>query len=208
MTDPEIEYIVATPDDITSVVLLHKRIFLNNFTTLLGSKFLSKYYLIFLNQPFSFLIAKKNNQLVGFIVGVTEYKVLAKYLKSNAHTFIWPILQSAVNLKLIPHVFKRTFNFIIKNRVNGIPLDLNRYHEITSLAIDDKYQGLGIGKNLLKSHVELVSSNKEIPGVFITTDAFDNQSTINFYLKRGFVIKYTYNQTKEREMHVMVKEFI
>ena len=208
MINSDIEYSIATPDDVSSVVLLHKKIFRGNFTTLLGSKFLSQYYLIFLNDSFSFNVAKHDKKVVGFIVGVTEYKVLARYLKRNAHIFILPIIQSMLNTRLIPHVLKRVFNFIFKNRVNEIPIALETYNEITSLAVDNDYQGLGIGKNLLNLHLELLHNNQSVPGVFITTDASDNLSTINFYLKRGFVVKHTYKQNKNRKMHLMIKDFI
>jgi len=203
---PQITYIAATEKDIKQVVSLHMSTFKSNFTTLLGKAFLTQYYHLFLNNLFYFFIAKKEEQVIGFIVGVNDYKLLAKYLKQEIHKFIIPLLYSVLNIKLIPIISKRVLGFIFNGRANTLPLDLRNYNEITSFVVDKNSQGLGVGSSLLKHYLSQVNSSG-ILGAFITTDATENISTINFYKKNGFTIKHTYQQSEKRDMHLMLKEF-
>ena len=198
---------MATFEDLNSVVTLHKRTFKMSFTTMLGSSFLFQYYRIFLNDFFYFFVAKKGNNIVGFIVGVNDYRILSRCLKRNMHLFVIPIMRSALNLKLIPFIWKRFLGFIFNDRVNTVPFQLTDHNEITSFAVDNNNQGLGIGSNLLKRYSSQACNDKAL-GVFITTDATNNTPTINFYKKNGFYIKHTYHQSKERKMHLMLKECV
>lgn len=204
MNNLKLSYSIATLEDLDSVVALHKKVFINNSTTLLGSSFLYQYYRLFLNENFFFLVAKKQEKTVGFIVGVNDYKLLSKCLKKNAHLFLIPILRSVFNINLIPFLVKRLFAFIFNDRVNKMPLNLKNHNEITSFAVDNDYQNLGIGTSILNKYLSLVSDDT-IQGVFLTTNATDNRATINFYKKSGFLIKHTYHQTKNRRMHLMLR---
>ncbi|WP_298525202.1 GNAT family N-acetyltransferase [uncultured Methanobrevibacter sp.] len=67
--------------------------------------------------------------------------------------------------------------------------------KIGRLAVDEKYKGLGIGKEILASICRLIEEiSKEIGVSFITIDAYCN--AWKFYLKNSFAQKRIHNLEK------------
>jgi GNAT superfamily N-acetyltransferase len=61
--------------------------------------------------------------------------------------------------------------------------------EIREFFVNEKYQGIGIGKAIL-SHLELLLSEKKPVRVYLQT--FQHDNTIFFYKSRGYTIKENY----------------
>ena len=72
---------------------------------------------------------------------------------------------------------------ILKKRLPNYPLSVLK---ISRLAVDKKYQNLGIGKKLLKAMLELAIEQKSRTGcIGVVVDA--KKEAVSFYKKLGFV---------------------
>lgn len=201
---PKTIVVEAVEDDIPLIVSLHMQTFKHNFTTKLGADFLFQYYKLFLNKGFYLLVAKTEAKASGFIAGVEDYTLLSKSLKKNFFVFIYPIFKSSFSTNLAPEISKKVYNFLRHKRVNKVSINVADYNEITSFCVSPEYQGQGIGSKILRHYIHL-ACQKSLLGIFITTDAINNISTISFYEKNKFTIKHTYGQSIKREMHLMIR---
>ena len=90
---------------------------------------------------------------------------------------------------------------LIVRKPNGQPVGV---FELSSLAVDNGYQGQGIGKKLVDFFYQ--SAIREgAKGVCLLTDETDNKIVKNFYANLGFKKVTTFMQSKAREMAVLVK---
>ena len=101
-------------------------------------------------------------------------------------------------------MFVKSVAFANSGKVNSDYVQPVGVFELSSLAVDNGYQGQGIGKKLVDFFYQ--SAIREgAKGVCLLTDETDNKIVKNFYANLGFKKVTTFMQSKAREMAVLVK---
>lgn len=80
--------------------------------------------------------------------------------------------------------------------------DDENYGELYSIAVSAEAQGKGIGKSLLAETEKQMGIEK----LSLTTDYYDNESTIAFYKKCGYEVLYEFTAYPNRRVLRMIKE--
>ena len=197
----------ASEKDIAAIVEVHINAFENYFTTSLGKKFLYQFYRLFLDkEKCCLMVASDQNNIIAFIAGIKNGYNMATLFKRNAHHFIVPLLLQSLNIKLGYQLVKKSLTLLKFGRVNQMPIDLDKYHEIMSFAVLSQWQGKGVGKYFYKSYESLLIKNCLEDGICLTTDT--DGSALVFYQKQGYKIAYSYRQKKTRNMCLLLKKLV
>jgi len=187
---------------IDQIVSIHIDAFAGFFLTKMGTKFLTLLYRSFSSYSTGILlIAHIDEQVAGFIAGTTQpvtfYKTLRKKQSLNFLAAAIPALlksPATVIRKLIHAAFYK----------GDTPKVATGSALIASIAIDPKFQGIGLGKSLIKSF-EFYAAKRGTTQIYLTTDACNNNSANNFYKSCGFSIEYSFEQSRGRTMHRYTK---
>lgn len=182
---------LLTHADLFDVVEIHKTVFYESTLTQLGDKLTYQYYLWqFENSHLLYPIgAFVNNQLVGFCFSGVFKDSETQFILDNKRLFITSFIVK-------PKLF---FNIEIRKQIITSLQKLTRkqkneisYHQkpvvsssekfgILSIAIDDRYQGYGIGSTLMRE-VESYAKQSGFTSMRLTVHV-DNQKAISFYQK-------------------------
>ena len=151
-------FIIKKPysdDEIKAVALIHYECINLGFLSKLGSDFLYYLYKSINNcDETELIIAKDNNQVIGFVSGATTLRPVMHYL--IRHYF----LQTTV--AIIPHLFsikniKKIYELLKYSKTadqeNNLP-----EAELLSLAVKEKYRGSGVAQMLFS---KLMAAFKE-----------------------------------------------
>ena len=185
--------------DVDKIVLIHKSAFKDFFLTSLGDKFLTAYYSCFIKSSDAVVLcAEEDDRLLGFAAATRACKGFnGRLIKNNAIKFM------IVALRLLftnPTALIR----LIKNfsKKSDVVEDDENYGELYSIGVDSCTQGRGLGKALLAE----IEKQIEIEKLSLTTDFYDNDSTIAFYKKSGYKVLYEFTAYPDRKMLRMIKE--
>ena len=80
--------------------------------------------------------------------------------------------------------------------------DDENYGELYSIGVNADAQGKGVGKALLAETEKQIGIEK----LSLTTDYYNNESTIVFYQKCGYKVLYVFTAYPDRKMLRMIKE--
>jgi ribosomal protein S18 acetylase RimI-like enzyme len=189
--------------DIPEVTEIHIKAFRDFFLSQLGEKFLNLYYRSFLEDPTGFGtgIFSDDKKLLGFSVVTTRSKGFNKNLFfSNLYLFFIAGIRLAFTspsalIRLMKNMTKRA----------NINSDDGDYAELFSIGVDPDKQGLGIGKMLLED-TEQLAIEEGCSRITLTTDFFNNEKVINFYINMGYSVFYDFVAYPNRKMHKMIKK--
>lgn len=185
----------ATLSDLPQIAKIHKESFSKDHTLPYFSlRIIERYYLEFIDRPnVIFLVCKKNNELVGFILG-GEGDVLLKakrnFIKYNRQELILECIKKIYNVPFMKKIFSTFFN-IIKAKLNEANpsvdesnLDIN--FRMLSLAVNKDCTRKGIGSHLVYSFERQLQQS----GIFKygLSARKENISAINFYSMMGFEV--------------------
>jgi ribosomal protein S18 acetylase RimI-like enzyme len=190
--------------DINGMVRVHLKSFPSFFLTSLGEKFLVEYYNIYIQYNHIAFVVEVNGNIEGFVVGSNSSEQFYCDFKSNIKSFLIPIITNIFNPKLVSKIFNRIYSVLFKKRVNGVLKKYNDINELTSIGVLPSDQKKGLGSILLSAY-ESYCLNEKIKGIYLTTDAENNHSVLNFYKKSGFEIDLTFYQGEERKMYSLTK---
>lgn len=189
----------AKISDVDGIVSIHKNAFKGFFLTSLGDSFLSVYYscLIKSNETV-ILCAEEDGKLLGFSAATKVCKGFnGRMIKENALKFMM------VGLRLLftnpPALVRLVKNFTKKS--DEVEDDEN-YGELYSIGVNSNAQGKGVGKALL-AETELLMGIEKLS---LTTDYYNNESTVAFYQKCGYKVLYEFTAYPNRKMLRMIKE--
>lgn len=188
----------AKTSDVCGIVSIHKSAFQGFFLTSLGDSFLSVYYSSFIKSDETVILcAEEDGKLLGFSAATRVCKGFnGRLIKTNALKFMM------VGLRLLftnpPALMRLVKNFTKKS--DEVEDDEN-YGELYSIGVDADAQGKGVGKALLAETEKLIGIDK----LSLTTDYFNNESTIAFYLKCGYKVLYEFTAYPNRKMLRMIK---
>ncbi|GIV09411.1 MAG: hypothetical protein KatS3mg019_1502 [Fimbriimonadales bacterium] len=188
----------ATESDLNAVVCVHQQAFQGFLMTLLGPRFLKRYYLCVLEyrQPI-FHVVEYDGKVVGFVAGFVNpprfYETLRQRKKALA-------LAAASHLVWRPHLWRRALSSLRRAETIAHDADMPHQAELASLGVDPTAQGQGIGKQLVSAFLD-TAAQMGVQEVVLTTDAHNNDAVNAFYQRLGFVCTRQFWQTPERLMN-------
>lgn len=192
MTDLETGFeIIISPmqqEHIMAAVEIHIKSFPGFFSTILGSKYVSIVYseLIKLPDRVAFVAQDKDQELMGFIIGMTDQSnFYSQMLKKHWLKIALASLQAVIRK---PQLISRLLRALLYPRESR---KASANALLLSIAVLPTYNGKGIGQRLLQAFLNEMEQ-MEIPSVCLTTDAKHNERTNHFYQESGFKIIRTY----------------
>ena len=198
-----IKYKKANPSDSSEMTMVHLETFDGFFLSSLGYGFLNTYYNTCIKSSDAFAICATDSEtekIVGFSLGCYNSNGFNKKLiKKN---FLKYLLRSILIIFSKPNALIRLLNNLTK--IDKNENDIGDYGELFSIAVDKDYQGLGIGKNLLKKF-EYELKQKSVKKVTLTTDKKNNDNVLKFYKKFGYNVYYDFVSYPKREMYKLKK---
>lgn len=183
--------------DVGAIVAVHLRAFPGFLMTRLGPSFLEEYYGLVLNDPTEIsLVAEAASRVIGFVVGYLNPKDFYQALRARKIRLATCMIPAVLrDPRLIPRVlasFRRTDPAAIDDRFG--------LSELASVAVDPTYSGQGIGTRLVRSFIDEARRRGAL-GVYLTTDADDNDAVNRFYVKFGFSCVRTFQAARNRMMN-------
>ena len=170
-------FTLATKEDALAMASIHKAEIGKGFLSSLSPAFLQRFYIALVVSGASFcVVAKENNQVVGFASGVTNMNKFYKYFL--LHYFF----QSFIIL--LPKIFS-SFKKILEAML--YPVKNEEYlpqAELLVIAITKEFQGKGVGGLMLSAFVlEMKKGNISIFKVVVGEEL---KQAITFYEKNNF----------------------
>lgn len=193
----------ATSKDIEGIVDVHCSAFKGFFLTELGSRFLQLYYSSYFKEPTAvLLVAEKEGKVVGFSSATSFSAGFNTRLVKKSFS------RYALNGCMIALTKPKALVNLAKNWSHRDPLvvDNGDYAELMSIAVYPNAQGGGIGKQLIKKTEEAVEEQSACR-FSLTTDYYNNESTIAFYKRCGYEVMYEFTAYPNRRMLRMIKHF-
>lgn len=197
-----IEIKKATNKDVEAIVKIHEEAFPDFFLTTLGSRFLSLYYKCMCKcEDAVTLCAVEDGEINGFATSsYFSHGFNTTLIKKNLFKF--GMMGIELLLKKPKAVLRLARNLDKKAEGNAIE-DNGEYAELYSIAVKPGNQGFGIGKKLLTAtEVDVAKHNNKIS---LTTDYYNNETTIGFYHSLGYQDYYDFIAYPERRMWRMLK---
>lgn len=191
----------ATSKDIKGIVDVHCSAFKGFFLTELGSNFLQLYYSSYLKEPSAvLLVAEKDGEVVGFSSATS---LSAGF---NTRLVKKEFLRYALRGCMIALTNPKALVNLAKNWSHRDPsvVDNGDYAELMSIAVSPSVQGGGIGKLLIQETEEVMKSFNA-SRFSLTTDYYNNESTIAFYKRCCYGVMYEFTAYPDRKMLRMIK---
>ena len=191
----------ATVEDINDIVDIHCDAFKGFFLTSLGRDFLKFYYTCFVESADAVsMCAFDNGKLLGFSAATKVCKGFnSKLIKENFLYFC------SLSFKLLftnPSSLIRLVKNITK-KSDSVD-DEEDYAELYSIGVSKYAQGKGIGKQLL-FETERVMKDEGVQRISLTTDYYNNDATVGFYLSMGYKVLYEFTAYPNRKMYRFIK---
>lgn len=191
----------ATSKDIKGIVDVHCSAFKGFFLTELGTSFLQLYYSSYFKEPTAvLLVAEKDGEVVGFSSATS---MSAGF---NTRLVKKDLLRYALRGCVIALTKPKALVNLSKNwsHRDSSVVDSGDYAELMSIAVSPKAQGEGVGKQLIQK-TEDVMKMQCVSWFSLTTDYYNNESTIAFYKRCGYEVMYEFTAYPNRRMLRMIK---
>ena len=78
------------------------------------------------------------------------------------------------------------------------------YAELYSIAVCQDVQGKGVGKQLLTA-LEKIMKKEGVKKVSLTTDYYNNEAAVSFYISMGYSSLYEFMTYPNRKMYRLIK---
>jgi len=169
---------LATEEDITQVAKIHYKEINQGFLNQLGEKFLYYFYKTMINSSYSFLIvAREDDNIIGFVSGCINLRnFYREFFKKYFFQVFLILLKKVFNKKIIKSVFE-TIRY--SQKTDNLPKA-----ELISIAVPQKFQGLGVGKKILEKFIsEMEKRNIKYFKVIVGKNL---HQAIKFYERNGF----------------------
>lgn len=180
---------------------IHLDAFHGFFLSSLGKRFLDAYYSAALNcdETIAVCAIDENGQIQGFATGCIRSKGYHKRLILN-HFFTF-LYQGLILLFTNPMALLRlSLNL---DKISDEKDDGN-YAELISIGVSHTYKSLGIGKVLIKNFEEEVK-RRGAERITLTTDYYQNDKVVAFYLHTDYKIFYEFTAFPKRRMYKLIK---
>lgn len=189
----------ARREDLDSIIDVHLRAFQGFFLTMLGDRFLSELYQGFLTiRDGRLLVADVDGRIVGFVAGTfAPDKFFRTLLSTRWFGFGWAAVGAVLRR---PHA-------VIPRLLSAVwyrgepPSRLTAAGLLSSIAVDPRLSGLGIGTLLITAYCE-EALKQGLAFVYLMTDRDRNEPTNLFYQRHGFEVE---SQVERRNGRVMIR---
>lgn len=164
--------------NVIQIAQIHLQEINQGFLSQLGLKFLTKLYKAMIFSKNSFVVvAKENNQIVGFISGCTNLNHFYRhFLKKYFFSICFILLPKIFKISIFKKI-KETLQY--KNTKNNLPPE-----ELLSIGVVKKFQGQGIAQALLTEFIKEMKKRKVNQFKVIVGEKLPR--AIAFYEKMGF----------------------
>lgn len=181
---------------VAEIVEIHLSTFKGFFLTFMGSGFLHQMYSSYLlHSKSGIIIAEDESRVIGFLAYSTDMSGLYKYMiKHRLPQFAWYSIGAFFRK---PGAFMRLLRAFLK------PGEAKRdveYVELASIGVNPLCKSGGIGSKLIDALKETINFDK-YEYITLETDAVNNDSVNNFYLKNGFTLVREYETHEGRRMN-------
>lgn len=204
----------ATHDDLASLVKIHMRAFEGFVLTMLGRRFLFQLYKGFMELPDGVLlvvsVSSSNGheslpiaKVLGLVAGTSNPEQFFGLLRRRRGV----LFAIAALPALIRHPGIVAERMLASLRYSGDSLpELPGYWLLSSLAVQPGSAGSGLGSELIQKFCDAARGGAAA-GVYLTTDAHENDSVRAFYARNGFWVRARMTRPNGREMVLYVREF-
>ena len=181
---------------INDIVSIHLNTFTGFFLTFMGRGFLNQMYRSYCDHNESgLLVAEDNGKAIGFLSYSGNFSDLYKFMiKTRLIPFGWYSMGAFFRR---PSAFMHIIKAFLK------PSEVKReekYVELSSIGVDPTIKSRGVGSLLIDELKKIVDFNK-FAYITLETDAANNDGTIHFYEKNGFVRERMYETDEGRKMY-------
>lgn len=181
---------------INAVADVHLKTFKGFFLTFMGKGFLRQMYSSYVPHKYSdLLVALDGDKVVGFLAYSKDISGLYKYmLRHKFIQFVWYSLCAVIRK---PKTFLRIFRAIFKSSETKRE---EKYVQLSSIGVLPEFEGKGVGGALIS---ELVNDDgiKDCEYIALETDAENNDSVNEFYIKKGFKFAREFTTREGRKMN-------
>ena len=187
--------------DIESIVKIHCDAFKGFFLTSLGTDFLKFYYMCFVdNSETIMMCAIEDGIIVGFSAATKVCKGFnSRLIKSNLMDF------GMLSIRLLFTSPKSMIRLLKNLTKKGEAIeDDEDYAELYSIAVCQDVQGKGVGKQLLTA-LEKIMKKEGVKKVSLTTDYYNNEAAVSFYISMGYRSLYEFMTYPNRKMYRLIK---
>jgi len=179
-----IKYRLATKDDMTSIVNVHKKCFPDSFSSTLGNGVLKEYYMSYYDQHRLFIIAEENDQIIGFCMGYESgSKAYSLFINKERINLVLSILKGLLCFNKITWKKLVTTCYNIINKPKPIIYETithaHKYGDLLSICVLDKYRGQGVAKQLVYEFEKLLVENNLFD--YYLSLLPDNHRALRFY---------------------------
>lgn len=191
----------ASIADVNEIVKIHCDAFNGFFLTSLGPEFLKFYYSCFIKSAEAVTItAEEDGKIIGF---ASNTKVCKGFNGRLINNNLFPF--GLLTLRLLVSSPSSLVRLVKNLTKNGDYDEGNEdYAELCSLCVRSTAQGKGVGKMLL-AYSELLMKEEGVTRLSLTTDYYNNESTVGFYHSMGYETLYEFFTYPNRRMYRLIK---
>jgi len=195
MKEPAVR--TANLSDIEAIAAVHDAAFPGFFLTRMGLAFLCGYYRLVLDYPGGILIVSERDFAIdGFVAGFADPAGFYAFMVRERRRLYGPALAAVLRRPaLLPRVLANRRRVVSVVHPAGPDCC-----ELSSIGVQPDSAGRGRGKILI-DHFCAEALRRGCGRVVLTTDAIDNDSVNDFYLRCGFTLVRTFSAGGRRAMN-------
>ncbi|QYR67290.1 GNAT family N-acetyltransferase [Fusobacterium animalis] len=190
-----INYRLATKDDIQAISDIHINEFSEYFLTMLGKKLVYKFYESYYENGNILVVAEKNKEVIGFILGTDNSLAREFFFKQNFSKIFWKLVKEFFkgNKILWKGIGRRLF--FVKEAIvtklceknSAVSQKVSNSYRLLSIAIKNEERGNNVAYNMEGFFCnQLLESKIKRVGLSVKKD---NERAISFYKKCGYDIE-------------------
>jgi len=195
----------AERDELRDIVECHIAAFPSFFLSTLGSRFLCCFYAFFIEDDLANLIvAVEDNRIIGFAAHCIEPKEFFNRLRrTHGPRLLFYALPALIKNPKI--VVKKLFRGLFY-RGDQVP-EIQDAALLSSIGVSPDASGKNVGSQLLaRVEMSVVKRGKTL--IYLTTDLNNNEATLGFYKKNGYLKHAIFRQSDDRIMLRMLKQLV
>ena len=181
----------ATENDMYEISEVHRTCFTDNFSSSLGVKLLSKYYLEFYteNPSLFYVCVNADGKICGFVMGyiLGATNAISSFLKNNRFSMALRVFM--LLLKFDRLAWRKVFGiFLKKKNTSSVSSNVkDGQGDLLSICVTDDMKGSGAASSLVKKYEEAVKK-LGCSKCYLTCET-SNPRGLAFYKKLGYAVE-------------------
>lgn len=177
----QINYRVASPNDIDAIAQLHMECFPDSMWAFLGKELIASFYGEYIKEHNLFVVALDGEEIIGICMGYKR-PVFARscFMKTYRKALMKRVAVGLITFNKL--VWKKTIKFLqTKKSEYTIMVE----GDLLSICVNERFRGMGVAEQLLTSFEQLLIE-QNISAYTLGVYA-NNSRAISFYKKEGFI---------------------